>query len=89
MNEDYQDASHLYFGLSYIYSVKRWDIGASLIVFPVYIADDELIAGRIDASYWFIKNMGITMSTMFGGTSGWSDVRVLLLSVSAGISVKI
>jgi hypothetical protein len=89
MNKDYQDTNHLYFGLSYIYSLKRWDIGASLIVFPVYIEDDELVAGRVDASYWFIKNIGITMSTMFGGTTGWSDVRVLVFSVLVGISLKI
>jgi hypothetical protein len=89
MNWNYQDANHLYFGFSYIYSLKRWDFGASLLVFPLYIVDDELIAGKIDVSYWFIKNVGVTISAMFGGTTGWSDVRVLLFSGVVGISVKI
>jgi hypothetical protein len=89
MNENYKDANHLYFGLCYIHSIKKWDIGASLIVFPVYIDDDELIAGKIDISYWLIKNIGITASTTFGGTTGWSDVRVLLFNILAGISIKI
>ncbi|GHU70372.1 hypothetical protein FACS189450_04700 [Spirochaetia bacterium] len=89
MNEDYQDTAHLYFGLSYIHSIKKWDIGASLIVFPVYIVDDELVAGKIDACYWIIDNIGINISTIFGGTTGWADVQVFTFGVSAGISLKI
>jgi hypothetical protein len=89
MNKYYQDANHLYFGLSYVHPIKRWDIGASLIVFPVYIANDELLAAKFDASYWFIKDdIGITMSTMIGATTGWSGVHVLLFNVSAGLSIK-
>ena len=88
MNKDYQDANHIYFGFSYIHPIKRWDFGASLIVFPVYIIDDALIAGKLDISHWFIDNIGITMSTMFGGTTHFSDVEVLLFCASVGISLK-
>jgi hypothetical protein len=91
MNDNYRDANHLYFGFSYVYPIYRlWDIGASLIVFPVYVTDDALIAGKIDASYWIWHDIGITASAMFGGTYGWSGAaaRVWLFSVSMGISVK-
>ena len=89
MNRGYQDANHVYFGLSYAHAIKRWELGASLIVFPVYITDDELIAGKIDASYWFVTNTGVTRSAVCGGTTGWADTRVVLFAVLAGISVKI
>jgi len=89
MNKNYQDSSHMFFGLCYTYPIKKWDIEASLIVFPVYIPDDELIAGKIDVSYWFIKYLGITMTTIFGGTTTWADNHVLLFSASMGLSVKI
>ncbi|GHV29596.1 hypothetical protein AGMMS4952_15500 [Spirochaetia bacterium] len=92
MNYKYYDNNHLYFGLSYVYPLKRWDFGASLIVFPIYIVGDELIAGKIDVSYWFNKHLGITMTTMFGGTTDlvvWNDVQVFLFSAVVGVSVKI
>jgi hypothetical protein len=91
MNRNYQDANHLYFGFSYVHSINNlWDIGASLIVFPVYITDDDLVAGKIDVSYWFLKDIGLTVSTIFGGTTGWSRVQVLFFNVlSIGISIKI
>jgi hypothetical protein len=93
MNYKYYDNNHLYFGLSYVYPLKRWDIGASLIVFPIYIVGDELIAGKIDVTYWFKnKNIGITMTTVFGGTTDlvvWADTQLFLFTGLVGVSVKI
>ena len=89
MNRNYRDANHLYFGFSYVHSIKEWDIGASFIIFPVYVTGDELIAGKIDTSYWLFKDIGITLSTILGGTIGWAHARVVLFAASMGISVKI
>jgi hypothetical protein len=92
MNYAYYDNNHLYFGLSYVYPLKRWDLGASLIVFPVYIVGDELIAGKIDTTYWFNKHIGITLTTVFGGTTDlvvWADTQVFLFTALIGVSVKI
>ncbi|GMO46460.1 MAG: hypothetical protein Ta2G_01630 [Termitinemataceae bacterium] len=91
MNYRYYDNNHLYFGLSYVYPIYKFDIGASLIVFPVYILGDELIAGKIDVSYWFNNTIGISLSTVFGGTTDlvyWNNVQAFLFSAVLGVSVK-
>ena len=88
MNKNYRDANHIYFGFSYVHSIKSWDLGASLIVFPVYITDDALIAGKFDISYWLPIDIGITLSTMFGSTTTFDYVRVKLFSASLGVSLK-
>jgi hypothetical protein len=87
-NYSVDDANHLFFGVHYVFPVKIFDIAAGLLVFPVYIAGDELIAGRIDGTWWFIHGLGLSLILTGGGTSGWADERVLMFSASLGLSIR-
>jgi hypothetical protein len=87
-----EDMNHPYFGLGYWYFWKKWMVGAALLCFPVYIADvpaDELIAGKLEGSYFFLDEIGVTLQFIFGGTSGWSPTRDWHVSSALGISMKI
>ena len=79
-------SQNIMFGAGYHYMMDKWNIGGALLFSPT--AQDMIIAGKIDGSYYFTDNIGITGIMMYGQTTGlgWD---LSMFNIYAGVSIKI
>jgi hypothetical protein len=84
----YRDNQHFYFGLNYVYRIKRFDIGAAVLVYPVYVQGDEVIAGKLDLSYWITRDIGLSAAITAGTSSGNFGTKATIVNGTFGLSLK-
>jgi hypothetical protein len=83
--------NNIYFGAGWHYMAEKWSAGAALCFSPVLPGDgrsDCIIAGKLDATWWFTKSCGIT-AIMFGGASSQFALKTAVISTQLGISVRL
>ena len=74
-------------GVGYNYMRDRWNIGGAIHVAPM--AGDLLIAGKINGSYYFFNNIGITGILMYGRVAGMMGFGFSMFNVFTGISIRL
>ena len=78
-------SQNLMFGAGYYFMRERWNIGAALLASPTGL--DLLFAGRINGSYFFTNNIGITGIVLYRQTVGMSW-NLSMFDVFVGSSIR-
>jgi len=79
-------SQNILFGAGYHYMGDKWNIGATSLFSPT--AQDMIIAGKINGSYYFTDNIGVTGILMYGHTTGlgWD---LSMFNIYTGISIRL
>ena len=79
-------AHTILFGMGYHYIQEKWNIGGALLISPVI--SDLIISGKINGSYYFFNDIGITGIVMYRQTAGISW-DLTMFDVFAGVSIRL
>ena len=74
-------------GAGYTFMRDRWNIGGAIIASPT--SQDILLAGKINGSYYFTEDIGVTGIITYRQSGIISDMSMSMFDVFAGISIKI
>ena len=79
-------SQNIMFGVGYHYLREKWNVGGVVLFSPT--VQDMIIAGKINAGYYFTDNIGITGILMYGKTTGlgWD---LSMFNIFAGVSVRL
>jgi len=79
-------SQHIMFGAGYHYMRDRWNIGGVFLASP--LAADLLLAGKINGSYYFFDDIGITGTLIYRQSSGMSwDLS--MFDAFVGVSIRL
>ena len=79
-------SQHIMLGAGYHYMKDRWNIGGALLFSPM--SGDLLLAGKINGSYYFTDDIGVTGIIMYRQTAN-INWQLSMFDVFAGISIRL